>query len=731
MAPTGFLQRFSRPTRPSRRATRRNAVALVLALAFGAIAALLQVQLSNAVYQSGPLYAMDASAQDFLLRNRSPESYGSATGKDPRSLITIVAIDEKSLSELGIWSNWPRTYYAQVVNNIMQAPPRVITFDVGFFDESADVPQLAASFAAARKNVPPTAIVIGTVGQTQGQPGADGDLHFSQVLQPVPELAQNADVASADVVPDDAGVVRTMPLVVNLGDTEVPALGLDTVAKYLRRPKYDDGRPDPDTLLLAGRQIPVNQYGEVRINYFGPPSVVNSPTSTFRVVSFTDVMNGRVDPSIWKDGIVFVGFSNAVGFADDYWTPVSTQGLKMDGVEIHANVAATLLSTQFLRDAPLAEDVALLFLIALLVGVLAANASVVLTAVGTLALVMVYLVANYLTVTISGTQLPVATPVLAALLPFMGITGYRVIVEQRQTRALQGALASVIPPHVAQEIARDPDAVRMGGERRVLTVLFTDLKNFTGFSESVEPELLSRVITEYLNAMTAVIFQHGGTVDKFIGDAVMAFWNAPLDDPDHAQHACEAALEMQKTLAQLGDKWEAEGLQRQYMRIGINTGVASVGNMGTSRRFAYTALGDTINLGARLEPLNNEYGTSICISQATLDAAGGSAKFLVRFLDLVAVKGKKEPAPVYELIGRVGDDVLQQYYGPILVPYGEAMVLYQGQKFGEAERLFRVAMEATGNGPDAPSAVYVARCEELSVTPPEPDWDGVYVMHHK
>jgi adenylate cyclase len=160
------------------------------------------------------------------------------------------------------------------------------------------------------------------------------------------------------------------------------------------------------------------------------------------------------------------------------------------------------------------------------------------------------------------------------------------------------------------------------------------------------------VVTEYLDAMTRVAFRHGGTVDKFIGDAVMVLWNAPLDDPDHAGRACEAAIDMLAALDELSDRWEAEGLPRQEMRIGINTGPASVGNMGTSQRFAYTALGDTVNLGARLEPLNKAYGTSICISQATLEAAGGEERFAVRYLDCVEVKGKTEPTAVYELIGK-------------------------------------------------------------------------------
>jgi adenylate cyclase len=325
----------------------------------------------------------------------------------------------------------------------------------------------------------------------------------------------------------------------------------------------------------------------------------------------------------------------------------------------------------------------------------------------------------------------IATPVLGGVLTFVGSTAYRVAIEQRQARALQTALASVIPPRIAQEIGRNPERVRMGGERRVISVLFTDLKGFTSFSETVEPELLSRIITEYLDAMTRVVFDLGGTVDKFVGDAVMAFWNAPLDDPDHARHACEAALQMQAALAQLGDRWESEGLPRQFMRIGINTGPASVGNMGSSRRFAYTALGDAVNLAARLEPLNNEYGTSICISQSTVDAISESDVFLVRALDLVAVKGKRQAVAVFELIGRRDDPALVERYAPMLKIYEHAMQLYQGQHFVAAAELFAQVAGAGNNGPDTPSTLYIERCRDLLLSPPDGAWDGVYSMKHK
>jgi adenylate cyclase len=710
---------------------RRNLLILTIALAATLLCGWLQVQESQALYPGGPLHAVEAAAQDAVLRTRNPERYGTSVGRDPRSLITLVSIDERSLGQLGLFRNWPRSYYAQVIDELMTAPPRAIALDVGFFEPAADDGQLAAAIDRARAQRPATAVVLAAAGEGDANRGSDGSVAFNGGLQPDASLATDPDVGATDVLPDDRGVVRTMPLLLDMGTTQRPSLGLLAAARYLRRPTYVDARPDLDTFVLAGRQIPVDASSAVRINYFGPPSDPSAPLSTFKTVSFVDVLRGQADPATWRDGITFIGLIGATGFADDYWTPVSEQGHKMAGVEIHANVAATLLSTQFLRDAPLGVDLVLTLLVAMAVALIVANLGPVTAAVGTLGVMAAYLLSNLVVLDQAGTQAALATPLLAGALTFVGGTAYRVGIEQRQARALQSALASVIPESVAQEIARHPQQVQLGGERRTISVLFTDLKGFTSFSETLDPQVLSRVLAEYLDAMSSVVFQFGGTLDKFIGDAVMAFWNAPLDDAEHAWHACQAALEMQAMVGRLSDRWEAEGLSRQQMRIGIHTGPASVGNMGSTRRFAYTAVGDTVNLAARLEPLNNEYGTRICVSQATFDAAQGHEPLLARHLDLVAVKGKREAVPVLELLGRANDAALVARYAPVLEAFNRAMVLYHAQQFEAAADLFGDAARAGGDEVDLPSVIYIERCRELLREPPGADWDRVYVMKHK
>jgi adenylate cyclase len=374
----------------------------------------------------------------------------------------------------------------------------------------------------------------------------------------------------------------------------------------------------------------------------------------------------------------------------------------------------------------------MIVLLAVLMGLVAANLGVLAACLISLALMALYVVGDLVALDQAGLQVALATPLLAGVVTFAASTAYRVAIEQRQARALQSALAAAIPPSVAQEIARNPERVRIGGERRVLTIVFTDIKGFTSFSETIEPEVLGRIITEYLDAMTGVVFRFGGTLDKFVGDAVMAFWNAPLDDAEHAWHACQAALEMQAALARLSDRWSLEGLGRQSMRVGINTGPVSVGNMGSSQRFAYTAVGDAVNLASRLESLNDEYGTGICLSQNTLDAVGHHREtLLIRRLDLVRVKGKRQPVPVFELLGLASDASLATRYQSTLDLYAHGMLAYEAQRFMDAAELFAAAATAGGNGVDAPSVVYADRSRELAAEPPGPAWDRVYVMKHK
>ena len=253
------------------------------------------------------------------------------------------------------------------------------------------------------------------------------------------------------------------------------------------------------------------------------------------------------------------------------------------------------------------------------------------------------------------------------------------------------------------------------GERKELTVLFTDIRGFSQVAEEMEPEELAAFLGEYLTPMTDLVLASGGTLDKYIGDAIMAFWGAPIDMPDHAARACEVALKMQAALVALNRAWERDGRAPIAVGIGLNTGPMAVGNMGSAARFEYTVLGDQVNLASRLESLTKEYGVGILVGESTARAAGGG--FQLREIDLVRVKGRAGAAPVFELIGAAG--------AAVDPAFARALALYRDRRFGEAKGAF-AALEG-----DPAASVMAARCEVLAASPPAPDWDGVYDQRSK
>jgi diguanylate cyclase (GGDEF)-like protein len=469
----------------------------MLALLVGAAASLLQL----AGAASSPLSALDEAAHDLLLRSQPTDtvlgSLGISHAADPRSFITIVAVDERTISELGSYNGgYPRSYHAQVVENLLTAPPRVIAFDFGFFEPTTDDAQLAAAFNHARSQPVPTSIILGAVGlNTPGQVitrTPAGELVFDDGLLPVPILAEHADVALANIVPDARGTIRSMPLVASVQGVEQPTLGLAATAKYLRRAGYLDTPAGP-TVEFAGRGIPLERDAAVRINYFGPPSQPYAANGTFRVISFVDVLRGRIDPSVWRGGLVLIGTLGATGLADDYWTPISDQGRKMAGVEIHANVAATLFSTRFMREGPPVVQVLINLSLAALLALFATNlggrgAWIAASLVG-----CVYLVANAWALSAYGLLLPLTAPILAGLVAFSGAAVNRVSTEQRFARGLRADVARATLhdpltglPHRLWIRNKLSAAVQLGlGETKPCALLLIHLERFRDVNETL------------------------------------------------------------------------------------------------------------------------------------------------------------------------------------------------------------------------------------------------------
>jgi adenylate cyclase len=307
---------------------------------------------------------------------------------------------------------------------------------------------------------------------------------------------------------------------------------------------------------------------------------------------------------------------------------------------------------------------------------------------------------------------------------YLGITVYRYITEEREKKKIRGAFQYYLTASVINEMLKDPSKLKLGGDKKDLTVLFSDIRGFTSISEKLTPEALVHLLNEYLTAMTNLVFKYDGLLDKYMGDAIMAVFGAPLDQPDHAVRACRTALSMMEELKTLQKKWADEGRPFLDIGIGINSGDMVVGNMGSDMRFDYTVMGDSVNLGSRLEGINKEYGTNIVISEYTYAAV--KDVLFCRELDAVRVKGKKLPVKIYELLGEKKDSANWEKYVSL---FEEGLSKYKQGLWDEAIAAFRKVLELRPD--DASAKLYIDRCEELKKNPPEGPWDGVFTMTRK
>ncbi|HLH24535.1 MAG TPA: adenylate/guanylate cyclase domain-containing protein [Chloroflexota bacterium] len=635
---------------------------------------------------------------------------------EPSSRVTIVALDDRSsrafIGDRPVTTR-PREAFAALVDRLAAAGARVVAFDLLFEVENSQDDLLADAIRRAGN------VLVGAVGANPQAPSQrPGVVAYPVLEESVPAIvAAAAGEAHANVSPDQDGVVRRLPLLIQYRDRQVPALALAAVARYLRRPAPLDEPLTSGYLPLAGRQVPVDSLYQALVNYAGGPD--RRGKSAFAVVPMLDVVQGTADPELLRDRIVFVGPWSQQE-RDDRLTPLGT----MYGVEIHANAAEMLLRGAFLVPAPITLTVASVLLLALLTALAVWRLRPALAGLAALALLAAYVVAAALAFQ-QGTVLNMLYPPLAAILGFVVLNAYQVVFEQAEQRALRRVLSRYLSPAVAAEVSREPDRVYLGGDLRTMTVLFSDIRGFTTLSERTPPRELVALLNEYLTAMVDVLFQHGGTLDKYMGDAIMAFWNAPQPQPDHAARACRTALAMGAALDRLRRDWTARGVPTLDIGIGLNTGPMIFGNMGSVLRTDFTVIGDSVNLGSRLEGLNKEYGTRIIVGESTRAAAGDA--FLYRFLDLVAVKGKTEPVAIYELLAPAG--ALPSEREPVLAAYARGLAAYQARDWAAAHEAFAAALALDPS--DGPSLLYRTRADEYLAAPPPASWDGVYVATHK
>jgi adenylate cyclase len=528
------------------------------------------------------------------------------------------------------------------------------------------------------------------------------------------------------VVVDADSVVRRLPLAIPYGrDPELKnwdfyaSLDVQAIRLYL-------GLKDEETIL---------NYGAAGITSieFGPNLIVHpddlsrllvnfhGPARTYPYVSFADVAQNKFPRGTFKDKIVLIGAS-ATGIGDLRATPFG--GIDFPGVEIHANLIDNILNQQFLvKHGPqFLADIGFIFLFGVPLGLWLALVQPRWMALGLVLLVPFGAVVYW--AFLHGWWLNFIVPALFTLVPNVSLVAlYRVFFEEQEKRKIRGAFQQYVSPEVIRRLLSDPERVKP--RKTEVTVLFSDIRGFTTISEKLDAQELAALLNAYLTDMTKIIFRHQGTLDKYIGDAVMAIWGAPFDAPDHAAKCCAAAVAMLSKLSDMQKDWRQRGFPELDIGIGINTGVASVGNMGSTLRYGYTAMGDSVNLASRLEGLNKEYGTRIVISESTRREIQND-DLIFRELDLIRVKGKQQPVTIYEVLSA---DAAANGGKELAELFGRGRDAYKLQDWRTAKSLFEEVLVRWPN--DTPAQIFAARCEEYLAEKPAVDWDGVYEMKHK
>lgn len=716
------------------------------------------------------------------LRYLAFDAYNEFHPREATDAAVIIDIDEASLAheELGQWP-WSRNVLARLVENLSAMGAQAIVFDMVFPERDRTSPQailerLPASqqqeglnalleqmpdndeiFAQAireSQKVVTAFIWSSDKTATRRRPVLSQPILLAKSAQDIPltvppiigvatnipELSQAAAGNGCfGVSPEVDGIIRRVPLLFSFRDAEsgnpilYPSLAVEalrvsqgpkTLVKARTLKPEETGPFDPPLLMNIGKY-------EVPLDWDGQFFVYFSEERAKRYIPAWRVIEGDINPKRIEGKIVFVGTS-AEGLKDIRSTPLN---LFIPGVEVHVNVVEQILSGKYLLRPSLLEGVELVTMgfLGLLIIVLAPFIGAIFMAVFTLTLIASITFASWYSFEIHGLLLDPVYPSLCLLALFIIsalLTYIRTEAERRQVRE---AFGFYISPDFMEELTRDPDKLKLGGEVKELTVMFTDIRGFTSISEKMSPEALIQLMNEFLTPMSDLVMDNRGTIDKYMGDAMMAFWNAPLDDLEHAKHACLTALKMNKALTPINEELKRKaaetGAKPVFLEagIGINTGMASVGNMGSKQRFAYSALGDTVNLASRLEGQTKQYGVRILIGDNTRRKA---PEFAALELDLIQVKGKKEPERIFVLLG---DPEMEQgeYFRNWQSVHNEMLAAYRAMKWDEARRLAENCRSMSGEGMTGFYNMFIERIADMQDKPPPAGWNGVFVATSK
>ncbi len=668
--------------------------------------------------------------------------------------VVIVTLTQNTDATVPVRFPYPRSYYARAIRNLNLAGARAIGIDLSFEDPdehgTANDDELREAIKQYRNVV--------VAGKTEIR---NDQATVKRANENYHSIFYSADssVGVVYVPNDEDGIYRRYKALAKdpAGETYIPTFAFALMNKYLHLPSTTVCRDEGRYFALGDRLIPKFDDVSILINYHGLSG------KTFTQIDIADILDDKTfktneeirlktdinifdDPDVgllhtdtFKDKIVLIG--PAFPESKDIF-PVSIAARDnpddnlMYGVELHANALQTLIHQNYIvRPSAFLEILytvafsLLSFLVVSALKQIKAKFEFILEIVALLfvgaEVYGIIVLADYC-FAFRNLLIPVVPPIAAVFANYVGSAVYQYLTERKQKVMIKGMFSQYLNPHVVNELIAHPEKLKLGGERKELTVLFSDIAGFTTFSEKLPPEELVLVLNEYLSAMTEIVFKNDGTLDKYEGDAVMAFWGAPVELDNNAYHACTAALEMQERLVGIREKWRAEGKPNVHVRIGLNTGDMVVGNMGGIGKFDYTVIGDSVNLGSRLEGANKEYGTYIMASERTQELVKDN--FLFRELDLLIVKGKTKPIKVFELLGRKSDGVSEQKIAAV-EEYHKGLAMYRRKQFSEAIEQFEKALAIDFS--DAPSKLYIERSKVLKATPPAGDWDGVFVLKTK
>jgi adenylate cyclase len=680
--------------------------------------------------------------------------------------VVIVDIDEASLKEIGQWP-WPRTTVADLITRITQLGAVTIGLDVIFSEPDRMSPAVAehsfrgldAETRAKLDTLPSndqvladaikqSRVVVGQAGSSTPAPRTQAEMAlqtgFAVVgpeptddLVTFPGLLRNVlpiEQAAAgrglfSIRPERDGIIRRVPVIMEAQDALVPALSMEML-RVVTKASAILVRTDSAgvrAVAVPGLEVPTDRNGQFWVHF--------NKSNPARYVSAKDILQGAVPPDRLRGRLVLIGTS-AIGLLDIKTTPVEAA---MPGVEVHAQILESVLTKTLLNHPNYAIGaeliVAVLFGLAIIIVAPLLSPTVVVV-LGVMLIAGLIGLSLFLFVE-QNLLIDFTYPLISSWLIYLVLTFVNYFREQKQRQQIRSAFGFYLSPHMVEALARSPEKLVLGGEERRMTILFSDVRGFTTISEHYkdDPQGLTHLMNRFLTPLTNAIIERQGTIDKYIGDAIMAFWNAPVDDPEQEANACDAALEMQARATALNVelKQEAEASGGVYMPlrvgIGLNTGPCVVGNMGSDFRFNYSVLGDTVNVASRLEARTKDYRLPLVIGSRTAERA--QEKFATMEIDLIQLKGKKQPEAVFAVLGRAATDQ-DPRSKELRTLNAQMLTSFRKQQWDDALGLIE-RCRAAGNGYDLDGLydMYAERIATYRADPPPPDWDGVYEAETK